>query len=118
VKALCPNCQAEGTLRQEVTVEFSTTRPVNLELKAGKAQVSYGWTDPSCGNEEITNTQGIECSRCKETWEDEKDLLGEKPHEHHCDSCDWWGFNPWQHGLERPDCGGTVRDRDALEAVA
>lgn len=118
MKTVCPNCNAEDTLRQEVSVEFSATRAVKVELKDGNAKVSYGWTGPSDGDEEITTTQMIECSRCKETWEDEKDLLGEKPHEHRCDTCDWWGFNPWQHDLERPECGGAVRDRDALEAVA
>lgn len=116
MKPICPSCGAEDSLRQEVTVEYDTTRSVQTDLKDGKVVVTYGSPDSSCGFDEVTATQMIECIRCKETWEDEKDLVEGPGHEHRCTSCDWWGFNPWQHGIERPDCDGEVKPREEIPA--
>jgi len=109
---VCPNCGAENSLRQEVRVEFTTHRPVETKLRDGKVVVQYGWTAASDGDEEVTEAGDIECSQCKETWDDEKELIEGKKCEYRCDCCDWWGFNSWQHGIERPDCTGTVAEAD------
>jgi hypothetical protein len=84
----------------------------------GKQAVSYGMTGPSDGGETVTCEQGIECERCGETWYGEDDLLNGRHVEHGCTGCGWWGFNPWQHKLERPACDGEVKPCDEIGAVA
>lgn len=118
MSSICPNCGAEDSLRQEVTAEFTTTRPVNVGMADGKPAVSYGMTGRSDGDETVVGTQEIECTQCEATWYDEDELLNGKHVEHGCTACDWWGFNPWQHGLERPDCSGEVKPRDEIGAFA
>lgn len=106
---ICPNCGAQDSLYQEVEVEISAERKVYIEGAGGSQKVTYGMVDPNGGVEEITEAQCIGCNRCKATWADEEDLLDiGPPLEHRCSQCSWWGFNDFQHSLERPDCPGEV----------
>ena len=109
-RTICPECGAINSLRQEVTIEYEGARRVQIEMHGGKPEVVYGASDLA-GREErgITGTSDIECERCGTTWECDEELLKGKHAEHRCTACDWWGFNPWQHGIERPDCSGEIK---------
>jgi hypothetical protein len=114
---MCPKCGAQDSLQQAVRIEMGGTRPVVLAGPDGSRKVEYGPVDPDLIDDNITDEEEIECTRCKETWADADDLLDiEPPIEHRCTDCDWWGFNPWQHGIERPDCPGEVKPREEIPA--
>lgn len=118
---ICPNCGAQDSLQQEVELQSSGTRPVRLAGPDGARKVEYGTAETDSGLEEIVAEQCIECTRCKQIWEDEKDLLDVGPPvEHRCTGCDWWGFNDFQHGLERSACAGSVYriDKPPVEVAA
>jgi hypothetical protein len=115
---VCPNCEAVDSLEQEVTVSYDTTRKVKvISGEAAKPTVTFG--EPDRGDfHDVTEQQMISCSKCGEEWDDAKHLLSAGPYERRCTDCDWWGFVPWQHGVERPECEGTVHRVDEDAEVA
>lgn len=105
----CPNCGAQASLEQAVRVEMGGSRPVMLTGPEGARKVEYGPVDPDLIDDNISSEEEIECTRCHETWGSADDLLDlGPPIEHKCTGCGWWGFNDFQHGLERPDCTGLI----------
>lgn len=90
---------------------MSGWRPVHLTGANGARKVEYGPVDPDFVDDNVTAEEEIECTSCQKTWATEKELLDiGAPIEHRCSGvdCDWWGFNDFQHGLERPNCAGLV----------
>jgi hypothetical protein len=118
---ICPNCGAQDSLQQSVQVEMSGWRPIRLTGPNGSRKVNYGPVETDFGDDHVTSEDEIECSSCRETWHNEKALLDVGPPlEHRCTACDWWGFNDFTHGLERPNCSGLVYriDKPPAEVAA
>jgi hypothetical protein len=107
----CPKCGELDTLRQKVELEVESFREVRVLQSVGSPSVDFGAATGPDGAPIIREERDIECSSCGETWADDRDLIEGRPREYGCDSCDWWGTNEFQHGIERPDCKGELGTR-------
>lgn len=114
----CPNCEATDSLEQGVTVSTQTTRTVQIVTGKGKPKIEYGIPEEGAGYGDVEDEQNIVCRRCKQEFTEEQLLQEEDPEEHRCTGCDWWGWVPWQHAIEHPDCSGTVHKLSESVEVA
>lgn len=116
VATICPSCDGADSLRQDLQVEVEGGRDIRFGARDGKTVVVFQPIELGFGEERITEEEPIRCTACGAEWDDADELLAASvvPREYVCPdpSCDWWGANDRQHAIEKPDCCGTVCDRD------
>lgn len=107
---ICPKCGEHDTLEQKVELFPEAVRKVSVRPQSGGVAVDFDKPRHE-DSKVILIEHDIECTACRETWDGKKDLVEGRPREYGCDSCDWWGANEFQHGIERPDCKGALGTR-------
>jgi hypothetical protein len=117
VATVCPSCEAVDSLYQDVELRSSASRKVEAKLVDGKPTIIFGRPDAGIFPE-IEDEGEIECGECHETWDNAEALAKGHAVEWRCDSCDWWGFNSFQHNIERAACPGSIHRADKPSAVA
>jgi hypothetical protein len=113
---VCPNCDAADSLYQEVELRSSASRKVEAKLVGAEPTISFGQPDTGVFPE-IEDEHEIECNACHETWDSAEALAKGHVVEWRCNSCDWWGFNSFQHNIERVSCTGSIHRADKPSAA-